>query len=37
VENLDKKAEKSRISDRVSGGGSGSTRIVDAEYKCAPS
>jgi len=32
-----KKAEKSRISHAVSGGGSESTRTVDAERKFAPS
>ena len=34
---LDKKAGKSRISHRLSGGGSGSTRTVEAGPKCAPS
>jgi len=34
---FEKKAEKSRISHRVSGGGSGSTQTVDARLKYAPS
>ena len=37
AKNLSKKEGKSRISHRVSGGGTGSTRTVDAEHKCAPS
>jgi len=36
-ENLTKRQEKSRISYRVSCGGSRGTRTVDAECKCAPS
>jgi len=34
---VDKKEEKSRISHRLSGGESGSTRTVDAERKRASS
>ena len=37
VKILDNKAGKSRISHRVSSGGSGSTRTVDAGHKYAPS
>ena len=35
VKILNNKTEKSRISHQVRGGGSGSTRTVDAEPKCA--